>query len=166
MLFFQRHSPQQGAGNHGECVPASGCGPLSAETPAEGKLPAGGNEAGQHPERVPRGGLHIRRGQRSIWERWENQAFLGGICTGEQSQWRAGGSGGWSQLSLPDPTPTIAFATHCCRSHHCVEVSLTQAFRAQPCPRPFPSGPRLVCGLHGPMGEGLPPSRALGAQHP
>lgn len=40
-------------------VPAGGRGPLSAAAAAQGQLPDGGAEAGQHPERMPRGDLHL-----------------------------------------------------------------------------------------------------------
>lgn len=49
--------------------PASGRGALGAAADAQGQHFLGGNEAGQHPARVPRGDLHLRGGTRGFRER-------------------------------------------------------------------------------------------------
>lgn len=64
-------------------VPASGRGALGAAAAAQGQLPTGGDEAGQHPEGVPRGDLHLWRGTRGFREWRKDETILGGICAGE-----------------------------------------------------------------------------------
>jgi len=85
------------------------------------------------------------------------ETLLGRVRAGEQSLRRAGDGGRRSPLAVLDRAVSAGRARHCRRRHHRVALPLPQALAAQPQPGPLASRPRLVGGLHGPLGEGLPP---------
>lgn len=94
------------------------------------------------------------------------ETFLGRICAGEQSIWRAGDRGWRSPLSVLDRAIATGCVHHCRRCHHRVAMPIPQALAAQPQPGTLASRPRPVSGLYGPLEQGLPPRWPIWTQRP
>lgn len=106
-------------------VPAGGRGPLGAATAAQGQLHAGRDEAGQHPERMPRGDLHLRGGPRGFRERREDGKGM------RDTSHRIYNSSSPEDKKTPQKSRKVEHiktpATHCVRLHVCTPINCLKA---------------------------------------
>lgn len=85
------------------------------------------------------------------------EAVLGGIRAGKQSIWRPGDRDWRISLPLPDRAVAAGHGRRCRHRHRCVALPISQALTAQPQHGTLTPWPCPICGVYGPLGEGLPP---------